>query len=161
VLWYLSNRADPPAVRLADRHYNRQKPGTSQFVPPGKCLVLLTENKDALWVTSWQRYSFHGWPGAWVNSYFRNESELLSSMLIRQAISVTCFFWSVPAHGMITFVDPCKVRSTNPGYCYQVAGFRKIAVTRKGYLVYQLLPEAMPAACRPAQRVLHFGSKIA
>src|SRR5690242_7545534 len=53
VSWYLSHRADPRAVPLADRHYNRQKPGTPQFVPPGRCLVLLTADAGALWVTSW------------------------------------------------------------------------------------------------------------
>ena len=33
--WTVSHRADPSAVKLADRHYNRQKPGTPQFVPHG------------------------------------------------------------------------------------------------------------------------------
>ena len=51
--WHLSHRADPRAVALADRHYSRQKPGTPQFVKPGRCLVLLTEPPQALWVTSW------------------------------------------------------------------------------------------------------------
>lgn len=40
MIWQLSDRADPEARRIADRHYNRQKPGTPQFVPPGRCLVL-------------------------------------------------------------------------------------------------------------------------
>lgn len=40
--WCTSNRADPAAARLADRHYNRQKPGTPQFVPTGSCV-------DRLW----------------------------------------------------------------------------------------------------------------
>lgn len=39
-LWRLSYRADPITRAIADRHYNRQKPGTAQFVPPGRCLVL-------------------------------------------------------------------------------------------------------------------------
>jgi hypothetical protein len=51
--WYLSDRADSRALPLADRHYNRQKPGTPQFVPPGRCVVLLTERADALFVMSW------------------------------------------------------------------------------------------------------------
>ena len=37
--WHMSHRADPAAKRLADRHYNRQKPNSPQFVPPGSCLV--------------------------------------------------------------------------------------------------------------------------
>lgn len=38
--WRLSWRADPRARPLADRHYNRQRIGAAQFVPPGRCLVL-------------------------------------------------------------------------------------------------------------------------
>ncbi len=38
-MWHLSDRADPAARVIADRHYSRQKPGTPQFVPPGRCLV--------------------------------------------------------------------------------------------------------------------------
>lgn len=51
--WRRSDRADPAALILADRHYSRQKPGTPQFVQPGRCLVLVTEDRTALWVTSW------------------------------------------------------------------------------------------------------------
>ena len=68
--WRLSDRFDPAALPLADAHYNRRKPGSPQFVPPGRCLVLLTEDRSALWVTSWPfaQYVRHAWPGAWVNS---------------------------------------------------------------------------------------------
>ncbi len=38
--WRLSNRADRDCLPLADRHYNRQKIGSPQFVPPGRCCVL-------------------------------------------------------------------------------------------------------------------------
>lgn len=51
--WCTSHRADPEAVAIADRHYNRQKIGAPQFVPPGRCVVLKTIYGRALWVTSW------------------------------------------------------------------------------------------------------------
>lgn len=51
--WRLSWRADPAARAIADRHYNRQKPGAAQFVPPGRCLVLKAFDGSAVWVTSW------------------------------------------------------------------------------------------------------------
>jgi hypothetical protein len=51
MIWRLSHRADPFARLIADRHYNRQKIGTPQFVPPGRCMVLTaeTEGGKALW----------------------------------------------------------------------------------------------------------------
>jgi hypothetical protein len=40
MLWTRSQRFDKDCLPLADRHYNRQKPGSPQFVPPGRCVVL-------------------------------------------------------------------------------------------------------------------------
>lgn len=146
--WYLSSRFDSRALPLADRHYNRQKVGTPQFVPPGRCLVLLTENADALWVTSWPfaEYTKHDWAGAWINSLFRNESPYLSSELILEAVSVTRWHWrEVPELGLITFVDASQIRSTNPGYCYLQAGFERVGRTKVNSLyALQLLPDRMP-----------------
>src|SRR5262245_43922901 len=51
MIWTLSDRADPEVRPMADRHYNRQSPGSTHFVPPGRCLVL--KRPDAFWVTSW------------------------------------------------------------------------------------------------------------
>lgn len=158
--WKLSHRADPSALPLADRHYNRQKPGTPQFVPPGRCLVLLTTDESALWVTSWPfaEYTKHAWAGAWVCSCFRNEGSHLSSELIREAVAVTRWHYGEPpALGMVTFVDAGKVRSTNPGYCYKMAGFHFTGWTKINKLVaLQLLPDEMPDALEPigAQREL-------
>ena len=146
--WKLSYRADKKALPLADRHYNRQKPGTPQFVPPGRCLVLLTEGEGALWVTSWPfaQYVRHAWPGAWVNSLFRREEGPRASDLIREAVAATRWNWpQIPALGMITFVDAKKVRhKRDPGRCYIKAGFKHVGFTKDGKLAFQLLPEDMP-----------------
>lgn len=147
--WMLSHRGDKRALPLADRHYNRQKIGSPQFVPPGRCVVLLTPEADALWVTSWPfaEYTRHAWAGAWVNSLFRNESAHLSSELILEAIAVTCSVWpDVPELGMITFVNTKMVRSVNPGYCYKRAGFTHVGHTMGGLVALQMLPDCMPAA---------------
>jgi hypothetical protein len=130
VRWALSDRADVRALPLADRHYNRQKPGTPQFVPPGSCLVLLTEDAKALWVTSWPfaEYTKHAWAGAWINSCFRNEApgEYLSSDLIREAVAGIRALWGdPPSLGMVTFIDTKKTRrKRDPGRCYRKAGFK-------------------------------------
>lgn len=149
--WQLSNRADPRAATIADRHYNRQHIGSPQFVPPGRCLVLLTE--AALWVTSWPfaEYVKHAWAGAWVNSLFRNEGTDLSSELIRQAVAVTRWQWpNTPELGMITFIDTAKVRRKRDwGRCYRRAGFQHVGYTKGGLFALQLLPADMPEASPP------------
>src|SRR3954464_7518658 len=92
-MWALSHRFDARALPLADRHYNRRKVGSPQFVPPGRCVVLLDADATALWTTSWPYAAFvkHAWPGAWINSLFRNESEAVASDLILGGISATRF----------------------------------------------------------------------
>lgn len=151
MIWYLSHRADQEARVIADRHYNRQKSGTPQFVPPGRCLVLKTEK--AFWVTSWPyaEYVKHAWPGAWVCSAFRNEGAGLSSELIRQAVAATRWKWpSIPPLGMVTFVDPLKVRNKrDPGRCFLKAGFKRVGETKGGLVALQLFPEDVPAPQSP------------
>jgi hypothetical protein len=149
--WIVSHRFDPRAAMIANRHYNRRKIGSPQFVPPGSCLVLLMPG--ALWVTSSPiaEYVRHRWAGAWVNSLFRNESNLLSSDLIRYAVSATLWrYGKPPALGMMTFVDASKVRrKRDPGRCYVRAGFKRVGLTAGGLVALQLLPDEMPAPMAP------------
>jgi hypothetical protein len=156
-VWRLSSRADPEARVIADRHYNRQKPGTPQFVPPGRCLVMLA-NGPALWVTSWPFAKFvrHAWAGAWVCSAFRREGGIPASEMIREAVAVTRWRWpDVPVLGMITFVDRSRVRPTRVhgddvwGWTYLRAGFRVAGETAGGLLALQMRPEDMPEAQAP------------
>lgn len=151
MIWQLSHRADKEALPLADRHYNRQKIGSPQFVPPGRCIVLLSTDKKALWVSSWPfaEYVKHAWGGAWVCSCFRNEGAGLSSELIRQAVAATRAIWgdAPTGLGMITFVDADKTRKKrDPGRCYRKAGFKPCGKTKGGLFALQMLPEEMPEA---------------
>jgi hypothetical protein len=148
MIWQRSHRFDPRALPLADRHYNRRKIGSPQFVPPGRNIVLLTPEADALWVTSWPfaEYVRHAWPGAWVNSLFRNEGPLLASELIREAVAATRHhFGEPPELGLVSFVNEKKVRpNRTPGRVYLRAGFRLVGRTKGGLLAFQMLPEDMP-----------------
>lgn len=145
-LWTPSHRFDPETRVIADRHYNRQKPGTPQFVPPGRCLVL--KRPDAFWVTSWPfaQYTRHDWAGAWVCSAFRNEGSTLSSTLIVDAVARTRERWPdepriVCKHcgRTVCFVSFVNVRKTrrkrDPGRCYVKAGWQRCCATTKGGLV--------------------------
>lgn len=160
MIWRTSNRADRRARLIADRHYNRQKIGTPQFVPPGRCAVFYarTATGQAVWVTSWPfaDYVQHAWGGAWICSLFRNEGAGVASALIRDAVAVTRSVMGEPPElGMITFIDrnkvqPTKVHGKNEwGWTYKKAGFKHIGETQGGLLTFQLLPQDMPEACRP------------
>ena len=154
MIWRLSHRFDAASLPLADRHYNRRKVGSPQFVPPGRCIVLRSADDRALWVTSWPFAEFvrHAWPGAWVNSLFRSEGAGTASSLIREAVSATRSIWKPPELGMISFVDPTKVPGVSRrgkmlyGYCYLKAGFQHIGYTKGGLWAWQMLPDDMPEA---------------
>lgn len=140
-MWETSNRFDKEVVPLADRHYNRRKIGSPQFVPPGRCVVLKARAPDAtigaFWITSWPygEYVRHAWPGAWICSAFRNERPdvWLSSDLITAAVAATLDVWPMPAEGLVTFVNDAKTRhKRDPGRCFRRAGFEHVGETKGG-----------------------------
>lgn len=151
----VSWRSDPGVRPLADRHYNRQRIGADNFVPPGRCFVLRTPSADAFWVTSWPfaEYVHHAWAGAWICSTFRREGgEVPASEMIRQAVAATRYrYGEPPALGMVTFVDPLHVRPTmvrgSPvyGWTYRRAGFVEVGRTKeRGLIALRLPPSLMP-----------------
>lgn len=156
MIWQLSHRADPECLPLADRHYNRQKPGTPQFVPPGRCFVL--KAGEMLWVSSWPfaEWVKHEWAGAWINSCFRKECPGKASEYIRQAVAATRWHWpNVPNLGMVTFIDPEHVQPRmvrgRPtwGHSYFEAGFKHVGYTKGGLWTMQMIPADMPDAATP------------
>jgi len=157
--WRLSWRADPVARLVADRHYNRQAVGAAQFVPPGACVVLRSEQARAVWVTSWPRpeYVMHQWRGLWVNTLFRREEGGgRASEMIRAAVAATRALWAPPPGGLITFVDSREVPGVMVrgeriyGFCYLKAGFEHVGFTATEELwAWQLRPERMPTAAPP------------
>jgi hypothetical protein len=156
VRWCISHRFDKEALPLADRHYNRQKIGSPQFVPPGRCVVLKSGHPvDALWVTSWPKYAQHQWTGAWINTLFRKEGPGEASEFILEAIAATRSRWEPPELGLVTFVNPKFVKPVHRrgeaiyGYCYLKAGFSHVGYTGKGLWVWQMLPGAMPEPKEP------------
>lgn len=148
--WRIADRCDPIACALADRHYSRQSIGSGNMMPPGRCLVLVSECGRAVWGTSWPfaEWVRHAWAGAWMCSIFRNEGAGLSSELIREAVAATRWYYGTPpAHGMVTFVKEDAVRrKRDPGRCYRKAGFSHIGFSQGGLYALQMLPDVMPPA---------------
>lgn len=117
---------------LADRHYPpRRRKGARGFLAPGHRLLLVTPLGEATWGVV-----ENNWRGElrWRVSIFRNEApaRYLSSDLVREGTQRTRRFWrdnygGEPAAPLRTEVDPRRVRSTNPGYCFIKAGWRVVA----------------------------------
>lgn len=125
--WERVTKFDKRAAALADRHYNRRKVGSPQFMPPGETVILLLPEGDGLF--GWWRphpssglRQMNGLDG-WTCTIFRNESGRRSSDLILEAEAAldgkTC-----GPDGLLTYVWDKKVRSPNPGYCFKQAGYR-------------------------------------
>lgn len=162
--WCKSNRADPAARRLADRHYNRQKIGAPQFAPTGSCVVFLTDCARAFWITSFPfaEYVKHAWAGAWVCTAFRSEGAGCASMLIRQALAATrAHYGDPPPLGLVTMINRAKVMPVVVrgekvyGWTWRKAGFREVGETQGGLLVMQITPDDMPAAMLANPRGMH------
>lgn len=141
--WLSIKDGDARGRALFQRHYSYRpyadgrKP--SLFVGPGEKLVLMTFNCDALFI--WRKFvSGDGQEG--VNcSVFRNESPILSSVLIAEAEELAWARW--PGERLYTYVNPRAIQSSNPGYCFKVAGWRRCGLTKHNRLVIlEKLPRA-------------------
>lgn len=138
MIWARVTKFEPRAAALADRHYNRRKVGSPQFMPPGETMVLLSA--DELAVFGWWRphprsglRAMNGRDG-WTCTIFRNEGHALSSAMILEAeYHLADKASGCGPDGLMTYVDLRKVRSRNPGYCFRCAGYRRIGVSADGH----------------------------
>jgi hypothetical protein len=121
----------PIARQIADRHYSRKTKGACQFVGPGEKLVLITPDQTALFVWRKAKYRLDNQEGVEC-TLFRNEGDQLSSELIREACRWAWRKW--PGERLFTYVKDAAIRSTNPGYCFQMAGWRKCGRNKFGQL---------------------------
>lgn len=170
--WRLSSSSDPVALSIVDGtgrhsglgpHYSRRTPGSKTFTGVGQEIVLVTECERAVWACIRQRTPVaRGMGGSrgrsnpdqrprylWRNMIFRNLGAGLSSELITAATDETYRQWiarygELPAERLRTEIQISAVRSTNPGYCYQQAGWIKDRIV-KGKL-YLWAPEIIRAA---------------
>jgi hypothetical protein len=122
---------DPECARLADRHYSRRTPGAAQFTYSGRKMVL--RDTEGLIVFVWMfpdpALRMDGQTG-YNNSLFRNESDRVSSQIVLEAEALAVARWG-PNRGY-TYIDPGKVASVNPGYCFKCAGWRFVKRTAGG-----------------------------
>jgi hypothetical protein len=88
--WHQAKDADIQAMALFKRHYSfyRYKDNRRRikFVGPGEYMVLITSSADALFV--WRRFIDKSGQKGVNCAVFRNESNYLSSDLIREAVLI-------------------------------------------------------------------------
>lgn len=120
--WYPIKDRDPRAVAIFRRHYSCRKPEIDYcrhgFSGNGETMVLLTQRCDALYC--WRKVTGQGV----LCSIFRNESDILSSILIIEACELAWSRW--PDTKLFTYVNANKITSSNPGYCFIMAGFKRL-----------------------------------
>jgi len=122
---------DPEMAALADRHYSRRTVGARQFCYAGRKLVLRDTRGDVLFVWMWpfDEMRMDGQTG-YNCAIFRNESARRSSAIILEAEDAAIKKWG--PNRLYTYVDGRKIRSTNPGFCFQSAGWRKAGKSKGG-----------------------------
>lgn len=149
--WLPIRDGDPRALGLYLRHYSARhyRDGRSRrlFVGPGEKMVLMTEQCDALFV--WRKFIDDAVPAQrGVNcAVFRNESSVLSSMLIREACELAWRRW--PGERLYTYVAPRKVRSVNPGCCFLKAGWQRCGKTKGGLMIFEIFDAGQGEAVKP------------
>lgn len=138
---YNVRRAQMSMVWQRNRNYNL-------FVGPGQKLVLLTADRLALFV--WRKF-ISGDAQEGVNcAVFRNEGPARASDLIGDAMDLAWKRW--PGARLYTYVNPRRVRSANPGYCFLKAGWGKCGLTKRNRL---LIMEASPMT-QPKEVIAHW-----
>lgn len=171
VYWMPSSSSSRDALDIVDGtgiwcghgpHYSRRTPGSKTFTGIGQEVVLVTSDLAAVWAVVRQRTpsrvgtgSSRGRSGVtdeapryvFRNMLFRNLGDQLSSRLIRGALWATYVAWldrygCVPKERMRTEINIKRVKSSNPGYCYKVAGWKPDRIVRGKLYLLAPQPEA-------------------
>ena len=136
-IWWLTKDGDVSCLALYERHYScyKYKDGRTRslFAGPGEKVVLRTRTADAFFV--WRKFIDRSGQQGVNCAVFRNEGPQRSSQLIEQADAIADHCW--PGERHYTYVSAKAVRSTNPGYCYLRAGWRKCGMTKSGLLILE------------------------
>lgn len=139
-LWWLTKDGDLDYLEMYEQHYSayRYADGRKRrlFVGPGEKVVLRTRGADAVFV--WRDFIDDSGQDGVNCAVFRNESPHQSSELIRQADSIADRLWPDRRH--YTYVDPEQVRSTNPGFCFIAAGWKRCGRTKGGLVILERSP---------------------
>jgi hypothetical protein len=131
--WEMVKDGNAEARDIFRRHYSylpRNRP-SKLIVGPGEKMVLLSVDRKAIFI--WRKFIDDSGQTGVNCAAFRNEGTQRSSDLILAAERIALIRW--PGQRLYTFVNASRVQSSNPGYCFQKAGWRKCGTTKKLGLV--------------------------
>lgn len=137
--WIEVRDGNDTARAIFDKHYSRKHPPPRAngahwlLLGPGEKMLLLTPCARALF--AWRKFLDDSGNDGICCAIFRNEGAGLSSDLIRAADEIADARWGRERH--YTHVDPAKVRSKNPGFCFLMAGWRRCGYTKSGLLTLE------------------------
>lgn len=145
--WMHSRDGDPYALVMYERHYSAHQYRDGRvrrlFGGPGWKTVLVGRDGLALFV--WRKFKSLDRQEGVNCAVFRNEGLVRSSDLIREAMAIAWERW--PGARLYTYVDPTRVRSSNPGYCFKAAGWRTCGRTKdRGLVILDVRPAEQVAA---------------
>ena len=140
-IWAIAKDGDKSCLALYEAHYScyKYKDGRKRkkFVGPGEHLILVTPETDALFV--WRKFKDSSGQKGINCSVFRNESDYLSSDMIKEAVSIALKKWP-HAKRFYTYVNPQKIKSRNPGCCFSKAGWKKCGITKvRKLLIFEFI----------------------
>jgi hypothetical protein len=140
--WFHVPDGDLVLRDLLNRHYSRNayKDGRKPKLSCGPGYKLPYRTTDGLAAFIWRKFIDKSGQQGVNCAMFRNEGPLLSSMLILEAEQLAWTVW--PGERLYTYVNTRKVRSSNPGYCFLMAGWKKCGYTKsKKLLILEKFPE--------------------
>lgn len=144
--WVQVNDGDERAFEIFTRHYTFRKwrirtgKNGKRMAGPGETIVLLGKDGKALFIWKKQKYSQDDQFG--VNcAVFRNENPKtkdnpdgqVSSEILLQAELIAYNRW--PQERLFTYVNAGKIKSSNPGYCFKMAGWKQIGISKARKLI--------------------------
>jgi hypothetical protein len=141
-VWVTVKDGHPRVAEIYKRHYscyqyaddrrsNRSYRNRNLVMGPGEKMILLSS--DWLAIFGWRKFIDDSGQTGVNCAFFRNESVHLSSKLILDAEKLAWNRW--PGERLYTYVNAAAVKSKNPGYCFQSAGWRKCGVTKNNKLL--------------------------
>ncbi len=148
--WRPVKDGNPEAYALYARHYSARtyadgrrtrygNPNRRLIIGPGEKLLLL--GRDGLSLCCWRRY--HDASSTTERrvfcTVFRNESEERASTILRAAMALAWIRW--PGERLWTYVDPAKIKSEVPGYCFRRAGWKRVGISAGGKLIFAINPK--------------------